>query len=68
MPTSEPRFPARFGPGGFDTRPRMDFLAFGVRHHPKRSHALTVYDIADERVAEVTARDLHNERTGSDPT
>lgn len=33
-----------------DGRPRMDFLAFGVRHHPKDSQALTVYEIAHRRL------------------
>jgi hypothetical protein len=33
-------------------------LAFGVRHHPKGSHALTVYEIAHRRLHEITARDL----------
>lgn len=33
-----------------DGRPRMDFLAFGMRHHPPGSHAPTVYQIAHERL------------------
>jgi hypothetical protein len=47
-----------------DGRLRLEFLSFGVRHHPKDrsgrigSHAPNVYDFAGERVAELTARDL----------
>lgn len=33
-----------------DGRPRMDFLAFGARHQPRDSNALTVYHIADRRL------------------
>jgi hypothetical protein len=33
-----------------DRRLRLEFLAFGVRHHPKGSHALTVYQIAHRRL------------------
>ncbi len=33
-----------------DGRLQMDFLAFGVRHHPKGSHAPTVYEIAHRRL------------------
>lgn len=29
-----------------DSKPRLDFLAFGVRHHPVNSNAPTVYEIA----------------------
>lgn len=31
-------------------KPTLLFLAFGVRHHPKRSHAPTVYEIAHQRL------------------
>ena len=41
----------------------LDVLAFGVRHHPKESHALTVYQIAHDRLHEITAKDLR----GKDP-
>lgn len=34
-----------------DGRPRLDFVAFGVRHHPRESNALDVYDIAHLRLA-----------------
>jgi hypothetical protein len=44
-----------------DGRLRLEFLAFGVRHHPKRSHAPNAYDLAGQRVAEITARDLRGE-------
>jgi hypothetical protein len=30
----------------------LAYLAFGVRHHPQGSHALTVYQIADRRLHE----------------
>jgi hypothetical protein len=30
--------------------PALLFLAFGVRHHPKGSHALNVYEVADRRL------------------
>jgi hypothetical protein len=33
-----------------DRRPYLAFLAFGVRHHPRRSHALTVYQVAHRRL------------------
>ncbi len=28
----------------------LDVLSFGMRHHPKDSHALSVYQIADQRL------------------
>lgn len=31
-------------------RPRLDYLAFGVRHHPPGSNAPTVYQIAHRRL------------------
>jgi hypothetical protein len=31
-------------------KPTLVFLAFGVRHHPKGSHALTVYQLAHRRL------------------
>jgi hypothetical protein len=33
-----------------DDGPRLDYLAFGVRHHPRDSNAATVYEIADRRL------------------
>jgi hypothetical protein len=35
-----------------DEGPTLVYLAFGVRHHPRDSHALTVYQIADRRLHE----------------
>jgi hypothetical protein len=40
----------------------LAYLAFGMRHHPKGSHALTVYQIADRRLHQITARDLREDR------
>jgi hypothetical protein len=31
-------------------RPRLRYLAFGARHHPKASNALTVYQLADRQL------------------
>jgi hypothetical protein len=39
----------------------LRYLAFGVRHQPKGSHALTVYDIAHARLLEITDEDLRDE-------
>jgi hypothetical protein len=33
-----------------ETGPRLKYLAFGARHHPKDSHAPTVYEIAHQRL------------------
>jgi hypothetical protein len=33
-----------------DERPRLRYLAFGARHHPKGSNALTVYQLADQQL------------------
>lgn len=33
-----------------DDGPRLDYLAFGVRHHPPTSNALSVYGIAHQRL------------------
>lgn len=33
-----------------DDGPRLDYLAFGVRHHPAGSNALAVYEIAQRRL------------------
>jgi hypothetical protein len=35
-----------------DDGPRLDYLAFGVRHHPPDSNAATVYEIAHRRLQE----------------
>jgi hypothetical protein len=39
------------------------YLGFGVRHHPKGSHALTVYQIAHRRLHEIIARDMRDKDT-----
>jgi hypothetical protein len=33
-----------------DDGPRLDYLAFGVRHHPRDSNAATVYETAHQRL------------------
>ncbi len=33
-----------------DQGPVLQFLAFGVRHHPRGAHALTVYQLAHRRL------------------
>jgi hypothetical protein len=35
-----------------DDGPRLDYLAFGVRHHPPNSNAETVYMQADRRLSD----------------
>lgn len=40
-----------------DGRPRLDLLAFGVRHQPKGAHALDVYDVAATRLAHIATQD-----------
>ena len=50
-----------------DSRLRLEFIAFGVRHHPKGSHAHDVYDLAGERVAEIVARDLRGKQPDTPP-
>ena len=32
------------------TGPRLRYLAFGTRHHPRGSHAPTVYELAHQRL------------------
>lgn len=39
-------FQLEIGPIG----PRLNYLAFGVRHHPRGSHAPTVYQLAHQRL------------------
>ena len=63
VPQPDGRFGMVFKVTDVDGRLRLDFLAFGVRHHPKGSHAPDVYDFADERVSDITARDLRSEDT-----
>lgn len=38
-----------------DHRPYLAFLAFGVRHHPQGSTALTVYEVAHRRLRALRA-------------
>jgi hypothetical protein len=33
-----------------EKRSRLRYLAFGMRHHPKGSHAETVYEVAHRRL------------------
>jgi hypothetical protein len=39
----------------------LRYLAFGVRHQPNGSHALTVYDVAHARLLEITAKNLRDD-------
>src|SRR5271154_1934646 len=40
----------------------LDVLAFGMRHHPKGSHALNVYEVADRRLHNaIVARNMRGE-------
>jgi len=45
-----------------DSRLRLEFMGFGMRHHPKNAHAPNVYDLSGKRVAEITARDLREKK------
>jgi hypothetical protein len=46
----------------------LDILAFGIRHHPKDSHALDVYETADRRLHNaIIARDLRTEKPPTTP-
>jgi hypothetical protein len=46
----------------------LDVLSFGMRHHPKGSHALTVYEIAHRRLHNaIVARDLRAEKPATPP-
>jgi hypothetical protein len=41
----------------------LDVLSFGIRHHPKGSHALNVYEVAHRRLHNaIVARDLRAEK------
>ncbi len=50
VPRPDGRFGMVFKAVLIDGRLQMDFVAFGMRHHPKRSHALTVYEVAHIRL------------------
>jgi hypothetical protein len=46
----------------------LDILAFGIRHHPKDSHTLDVYETADRRLHNaIIARDLRTEKPPTTP-
>jgi hypothetical protein len=41
----------------------LDVLSFGIRHHPKGSHALNVYEVAHRRLHNaIVARDLRGKK------
>lgn len=51
IPWPDGRFGAVFVAVAHPSRPlALRAIAFGVRHHPRRSNALTVYGIADQRL------------------
>ncbi len=50
LPPRDGRFGMVFTIDRKADQPALEFLAFGVRHHPKRSHAPTVYEIAHRRL------------------
>jgi hypothetical protein len=50
LPPPDGRFGIVFELAIYDTGARLQYLAFGVRHHPEGSHALTVYQVADRRL------------------
>lgn len=51
IPWPDGRFGAVFVPAKHPSRPlTLRAFAFGVRHHPKESHAETVYEVAHKRL------------------
>ena len=50
LPRPDGRFGMVFAIDRQVDEPAFVFLAFGIRHHPKGSHALNVYEIADRRL------------------
>lgn len=50
LPLPVGRFGMIFNVVEAEQRLRLDFLAFGVRHHPTESNAPTVYQIAHDRL------------------
>lgn len=50
LPEPAGRFGMVFKAVGVESRLRLDFLAFGVRHHPRGSNAPTVYQFAHRRL------------------
>jgi hypothetical protein len=61
LPPPTGRFGMVFKLAIAETGARLRYLAFGVRHQPKGSHALTVYDIAHARLLEIVAVDLRDD-------
>jgi hypothetical protein len=46
----------------------LDVLSFGMRHHPKGSHALNVYEVAHRRLHNaIIARDLRDTKPDTPP-
>lgn len=50
LPQPDGRFGMIFTIDRQADEPALVFLGFGIRHHPKGSHALNVYEIADRRL------------------
>ncbi len=50
LPQPAGRFGMVFRIEAAEKRSQLRYLAFGVRHHPKGSHAETVYEIAHRRL------------------
>jgi hypothetical protein len=55
LPQPNGRFGIVFEAVRIDRRLRLEYIAFGVRHHPKDSHAATVYELAHQRLNEDSA-------------
>ncbi len=63
LPPPDGRFGIVFKLAIDETGARLQFLAFGTRHHPHGSHAPTVYDTAHARLRETTAKNLRGPNT-----
>lgn len=50
LPRPAGRLGMIFRPDLVDRKVVLRYLAFGVRHHPRDSHAETVYDVAHSRL------------------
>ncbi|HEX4731206.1 MAG TPA: hypothetical protein VH299_08040 [Solirubrobacterales bacterium] len=50
LPAPAGRFGMVFRFAIADDSPRLDYLAFGIRHHPPDSYAPTVYEFAHRRL------------------
>lgn len=50
QPQPDGRFGMVFKFAVVDGRPLLEYLAFGVRHHPRASNAATAYEIAHQRL------------------